>query len=86
VGSQKSPLLPKAAGSCAVIYEPSTGCPRGYVKDEKPIFTERDGTREFACMSSDTSKESCIDVLMPGESMGMEILIQQEPKKPAKKI
>jgi hypothetical protein len=54
--------------TCNVIHEPTTGCPSGYVKELKPRFLEKNGVKEFACVSTDVQKETCTDVLKAGES------------------
>jgi hypothetical protein len=71
--------------TCAIIHKPSSGCPGGYVQEKRPRFTERDGSKEFACISRDPSKEPCTDVLKPGESMGLFFQIPvPEPDEPPK--
>jgi hypothetical protein len=58
----------KDGNECVLIHKPKSGCPAGYVQEKRPRFTERDGSKQFACLSDDPSKEPCTDVLMPGES------------------
>lgn len=53
--------------SCAVLHRPKDGCPKGYVPEAFPRFTDRDGSKEFACVSSDPKKEPCTDMLKSGE-------------------
>lgn len=54
--------------SCRVIHRPANGCPQGYRQEDKPRFTERDGSKQYACLSDDVTKEMCTDVLKSGES------------------
>lgn len=54
---------------CSVIHAPIAGCPTGYKRESSPRFTERDGSKEYACVSRDQKKEPCVDVLKAGESM-----------------
>lgn len=62
-------LKPRQDLSCAVIHESKTmGCPRGYTREADPRFTEKDGSKQFACVAS-VQKPPCIDVLEPGESV-----------------
>lgn len=83
--SQADSLLSRSANVCAIIHKPSSGCPGGYVQEKRPRFTERDGSKEFACISRDPSKEPCTDVLKPGESMGLFFQIPvPEPDEPPK--
>jgi hypothetical protein len=75
--------------TCAVIHQPKTGCPTGYVRESKPRFTERNGSREYACAARDPKKEQCFDVLKPGESVGFTVIIPAEdaaPTKPSNKL
>jgi hypothetical protein len=75
-------LAPAAPSLCALIHKPKSGCPQGYVQEKQPSFTERDGSREFACISDDPKKKNCIDELRPGESFGMQFVIPIEPERP----
>jgi hypothetical protein len=69
--------------SCAVIHKPESGCPSGYALEKSPRFTERDGSKQFACVSRDPSKDHCTDILRPGESMEMILEIPvPEPETP----
>jgi hypothetical protein len=54
--------------TCAVIHESKQGCPQGYVREKHQRFTEKDGSREYACVSDDLAKPGCTDVLRPGET------------------
>lgn len=72
-----------SAPDCNVIHRPERGCPAGYQMETYPRFTERDGTKEFACVTDDPAKEPCVDVLKPGETMHI-LLFPTEPEKPAK--
>jgi hypothetical protein len=63
----EKPPQPSADLTCQIIHQPKQGCPSGYVREDSPRFTEKDGSKEFACLSSDPTKESCTDVLRPGE-------------------
>jgi hypothetical protein len=71
-----------AASECALVHRPKSGCPQGYVQEDRPSFTEQDGSREFACISDNPAKKRCIDELRPGESFGMQIVIPIEPDTP----
>jgi hypothetical protein len=79
--SLKSPSL-----KCSTIHEPKGGCPTGYTKESSPRFTERNGSKEYACVSPDPNKEGCTDYLDPGEMMGVpvEFEIEREPAGPPK--
>ena len=68
---------------CAAIHEPKGGCPTGYTKESSPRFTERDGSKEYACVSHDLHKEACLDELDPGESMGVRIDEPETEREPA---
>ena len=57
------------AFGCSVIHEPKGGCPSGFTKEPNPRFTEKDGKREYACVSDDPKKEPCTDEIRGGESM-----------------
>jgi hypothetical protein len=59
--------------TCNVIHEPAKGCPQGYVRENKPRFTERDGSTIFACVSHDPKKERCTDELRSGESVTIQL-------------
>jgi hypothetical protein len=74
VGCQSKPDL-----TCRTIHEPKTGCPNGYVRDKKPIFTERDGSKQYACRSDDVRKEGCIDMLKAGESEEVDVFLSEKP-------
>jgi hypothetical protein len=53
---------------CAVIHKPAKAeCPKGYTQEQTPRFTEKDGSKVFACFSQDSTKSDCIDFLAPGE-------------------
>lgn len=67
---------------CAVIHKPKAGCPKGYVQEKRPSFTEKDGSRVFACVSDDPAKAMCIDELRPGESVEMHLFIPLIPEAP----
>lgn len=68
--------------TCGVIHAPQQGCPAGYVKEARPRFTEKDGSKEFACV--DKNKPQCFDVLKPGEGMSLTFEFQEEepPEQP----
>jgi hypothetical protein len=66
--------------SCNIVHETKQGCPQGYQRESKPRFTEKDGSKQFACVSQDKSKEQCVDVLKPGESVNMEFHIRIDEK------
>ena len=59
--------------TCNVIHEPKGGCPSGYGREFEPRFTEKNGAKEYACVSHEAAKEGCIDELRPGESVGVEV-------------
>ncbi len=61
----------QSASVCSVIHKPQSGCPNGYVEEKRPRFTERDGSKQFACISDDPKKQGCLDVLKPGETVEM---------------
>lgn len=64
-GCESKPSL-----TCAIIHKPAKAeCPKGYTQEKTPRFTERNGAKEFACLSSDPAKEQCTDVLKGGESV-----------------
>jgi hypothetical protein len=67
---------------CAVVHENPAGCPAGYMREKQPRFTEKNGSKQFACVSRDPAKQNCIDVLKPGESMGLEIEIESDDVPP----
>lgn len=68
---------------CNIIHEPKSGCPSGYTREAKPRFTEKNGSKQFACVSTDPNKAACVDVIWPGENMQMQMLIEpDEPRKP----
>ena len=68
---------------CAVIHKPTkAACPAGYVQEATPRFTERDGSKEFACLSDDPTKEQCTDMLKAGESMEFRLEFPAEPPAP----
>jgi hypothetical protein len=74
----------KSPSACAIIHKPASGCPKGYTQEKRPYFTEKDGSKEFACLAADPSKESCVDVLKAGESLEMHLMIPvPEPESPA---
>jgi len=54
--------------NCMVIHRPKKGCPPGYTQESEPRFTEKDGSKKYACISQDRGREICIDFLDPGES------------------
>lgn len=59
---------------CAVVHEPKDGCPDGYEKEVSPRFTEKDGTKQYACVANENLKrENCTDVLMPGETEELQV-------------
>ena len=80
-------ILPGCSGkpdlTCAIIHEPATGCPTGYLREKTARFTEKDGTKQFACVAHDPAKERCTDVLNPGESESI-MLFKQPETEPAK--
>ena len=76
---ERSKKMTPPAGQCAVIHKPASGCPKGYVAEKAARFTERDGSKQFACVSSDPAKKQCTDVLKAGESMEMWFRIPVEP-------
>lgn len=76
---------PEKPSNCAVIHKPAKGdCPQGYIRETVPRFTERDGSKEFACLSADPAKEQCTDMLKAGESVTFR-LFEFDPEPPAPK-
>jgi hypothetical protein len=74
---------PEKPSNCAVIHKPAKGdCPQGYIRETVPRFTERDGSKEFACLSADPTKEQCTDMLKAGESMEFRLFLEPEPPAP----
>jgi hypothetical protein len=65
----------QSASRCAVVHKPAAGCPPNYTLEPKPRFTERDGSKEFACVSRDPTTEPCTDVLKAGESETIELFV-----------
>jgi hypothetical protein len=62
--------LVEKSSNCAVIHKPAKAeCPKGYTQEQTPRFTERNGSKEFACVSADPAKEQCTDMLKAGESV-----------------
>jgi hypothetical protein len=70
--------------TCSTIHEPKpgAGCPSGYVKEKRPRFTERDGSKEYACVSIDPNKSSCMDVLRSGETVAVTLEEMSPKEKP----
>lgn len=69
-------------GQCMVIHRPAKGCPPGYKPYSEPTFTEKDGSKQFACWTDDPSKEPCIDTLRSGETYRMqELAVPHERKR-----
>lgn len=62
--------------TCNVIHEPKGGCPAGYEREATPRFTEKDGSKEYACVARVAGKEQCTDVLKPGETETFEIEVR----------
>lgn len=79
-GDAKPKAEAKPDLTCGVIHMPKQGCPEGYIRELYPRFTERNGSKEFACI--DRLKEQCTDVLMPGESEGIQFEIHFEDSPP----
>lgn len=73
---------PAKPSNCAVIHKPAKAeCPKGYTQEQTPRFTERDGSKEFACLSVDGTKENCTDMLKAGESVTFRLFeFDQEPQ------
>jgi hypothetical protein len=70
--------------TCSVIHEPKSGCPKGYTRELEPRFTERDHSKEFACVAKDPEQyQACTDVLRPGEVESVEVQIEIIPAQPA---
>ena len=67
---------------CAVIHKPAGACPSGYVQESHPSFVEKDGSHGFACFSTDPAKTPCIDVLNPGESFEMHVVVPAPAAEP----
>jgi hypothetical protein len=65
--------------TCAIVHRPKSGeCPLGYLPEIKPRFTERDGSKQYACVSTDPAKAFCTDVLKSGESETLEFFVKPE--------
>lgn len=76
-------LEQEAVSRCAIIHEPKSGCPKGFSREPKPRFTERDGSKEFACIAGDDmGKEMCIDVLKSGEEIDLGIFFVRPAEQP----
>jgi hypothetical protein len=75
--------LVEKSSNCAVIHKPAKAeCPKGYAQESTPRFTEREGSKEFACVSGDPTKEQCTDMLKGGESETFR-LFEVVPEPPA---
>jgi hypothetical protein len=75
---------PCPVGNSSVFHAPASGvCPEGFSL-RKGFFTERDGSTRSARVSR-THGDGSTDCLMPGESMGATIVIEQ-PETPKGKI
>lgn len=85
-GSSNSPRFSQPQASCNVIHEPPSGCPRGYVKEKRPRFTERDGEKVFACLADEPGHEDCTDVLNPGESEEIGVIVHHVVRPESPKI
>ena len=63
--------------ACNVIHEPTSGCPSVYLRAATPRFAERNGSKLFACISTDSRKQQCSDELGPGERVSVSVGFSQ---------